>query len=193
MSDDEFPCAYLSAHAFLESFEWIPAHVIDATLTREFLCQLKTSEQPHRWLLYAAMQRMAEQQKNHTIARSNEERLDAFLQAWVEGDLPTDLASISRWLKYVPGNRGHKLTRRRAFQEEHRHELNPPQSISPDTVASQSDELAFVQLRTSTTEWQLLNAAAHADLKHVATAFDMPLGTLKSLLCRCRARIRRAS
>jgi hypothetical protein len=188
-----------SDHTFLRSFRWASPQLINAVLA-----DLPPNTLPNdprerqRWLLYALLQHTADANHLDSVGWANEERINDYLDIIAGGTLPTDLLEIRIWLKYLPGNRALKHTRRRRLLDRFRSDLHrtgllvPSDSPSPDTDAEEADELAQIRHRTSEREWHLLCRAATEDLRDVAKSESLPLGTLKSLLSRCRARLRPA-
>jgi hypothetical protein len=136
------------------------------------------------------MQQTADSRKLDPRAWANDERLDAYLDAMAGRTLPPELTELSRWLRYLPGNRAQKHKRRCRLQERFRNDLRRPEPPRPDVVAELSDELAWLQSGTTKREWRLLYQGVVEGLEAVAKSEGMRLGTLKSLLSRCRARLR---
>ena len=179
---------------FLESLRWISPHVIDGVLANpanHFLPDELKSRQC--WLLYAAIQFIADAQRRYPIERPLEERLDAFLEALETGELPDDLQDAGTWLRYLPGNRAKKHDRQDRLLKRFQNDLRRPEPISPPAAAEKADDLVHVRANVSDSEWILLNRTAAEELATVALSMGMALGTLKSMLSRCRARLRRAS
>ena len=179
--------------SFLKSLGWAPPQLVDATLAAlppDSLPRNPAARQ--RWLLYTLLQRAADSRSLDALAWANDERAEDFLDALADGTLPTEFTEIRRWLKHLPGNRAQKHAHRRRLLEQHRHTLLRPTLPPPVAVAEQADELAALRRMTSDREWDLLNRVAADGLRTVAVAESMPMGTLKSLLSRCRQRLRMA-
>jgi hypothetical protein len=177
--------------SFLKSLGWASPRLVEATLATLPANSLPTDlAQRERWLLYTLLQQAADDRTLNALAWANDERAEDFLDTIVGGTLPTEFTELARWLKHLPGNRAQKHARRRRLLRQHRHDLRRPALPSPEAVAEQADELAAVRRTTSDREWELLNRVAADSLGTVAVAESMPTGTLKSLLSRCRHRLR---
>ena len=147
-----------------------------------------TARQP--WLLYAVPQHSADGHRLNALAWANDERIAAYLDALIVRKPPADFSKLGPWLKHLPGNRAQKHARRRRLLERFRNDLHRPGFPRPDAVAEQADGLARLRSRMTAREWHLLRRAAAEGLKTVAESEGLRLGTLKSLLSRCRARLR---
>jgi hypothetical protein len=183
--------------AFLKSFGWIPPRLIDAVLAAIPPDSLPTDlVQRRRWLLYAVLQQTAESHTLDFLAWANDERAKDFLDKIADGTLPTTFTELGRWLKYLPNNRAKKHFRRLSLLQRYRTDLVrvgllvPPDPPSPDAHLLQTERLADLQSRTTNSEWHLLQRAAAEPLMAIAASESLPLGTIKSLLSRCRRRLR---
>ncbi len=179
--------------SFLKSLGWAPPRLIDAALAALPPNSLPTDPpRRQRWLLYTLLQQAADSRSLNALAWANDERAEDFIDAIADGTLPTEFTALGRCLKHLPGNRAQKHAHRRRLLEQHRHALCRPTLPPPVAVAEQADELAAVRRMTSDREWDLLNRVAADGLGTIAVAEAMPTGTLKSLLSRCRQRVRMA-
>jgi hypothetical protein len=186
------PCNQ-SDRDFLLSFRLAPPRLIDsllATLPSDALPEAIGERQ--RWLLCALLQQTVDIRHIDAMAWANDERFESFLDACVAGDLPADLHELGPRLKYMPGNRAQKHSRRGRLLERYCNDFRRT-TPSPATRAELADDVAWVKKRTTDREFRLLGRAAVEPLEEIAKSEGLPLGTLKSLLSRCRARLLAAS
>ena len=178
---------------FLESLDWISPDVIDVVLADPANHFLPNKPQPRQpWLLYAALQFIAAAQRRYPVERALEERLKAFLDALSDGEIPDDLQKAGAWLKYLPGNRAKKHVRQDRLLKKFANDLRPPEPLSPLVAAERADDIEYVRSHVTGDEWVLLRRAAAEELATLAMSVGLAVGTLKSKLCRCRARLRPA-
>jgi hypothetical protein len=182
---------------FLRSLGWASPQLIDAVLADLPPNSLPDDSRERKcWLLYALLQRTADANHLDSLAWANEERINDYLDIIAGGKLPDDLLAMRVWLKYLPGNRAQKHSRQRRLLVRFRNDLHrvglvvPSDPAPPDADAEEADDLAQVRRRASEREWRLLCRAAAEDLEGIAESENLPNGTLKSLLSRCRARLR---
>jgi hypothetical protein len=180
-----------SDRSFLESLGWPSPRLIDSTLAALTFDGLpEDAVERQRWLLYTLLQLTADSNRLNELAWANDERAEVYLKAIDEGTLPPDVAELANWLKNLSGNRAQKHARRQRLLQAHKHELKRPGEPNPVTTAERNDELARVKRLTTEWEWSLLRGAENDGLRTVAEAEGVLLGTLKSQLSRCRARLR---
>ena len=180
---------------FLSSMRWPSPRLID-----EVLADLPPDSLPddpcerQRWLLYALLQYTADAQNLDALAWANEDRINEYLDLIANGELPEDLLDLRVWLKHIPSNRTQKHVRRRHLLKRFRNDLLSRQRFPrPEAKAEQDDQKARVWRLTSDREWRLLNRAAVEGLEAIAESEGLQMGTVKSLLSRCRARLRQSS
>jgi hypothetical protein len=177
---------------FLESFDCISPEVIDAVLADPANWSLPAGGPARqRWLLYSALQAAVAAQRYSRPERALEERLDKFLTAFLDGELPDDLREARKWLRNLPSNRAKKHAHQDRLLEEFARGAGRRQAVSSAAAAEVSDDLRLVRRHVSDLEWILLNRATVEELATVALSLGLALGTLKSMLSRCRARVRR--
>jgi hypothetical protein len=138
------------------------------------------------------MQFIVAAQRHHRVERALEERLDTFLSALAMGKVPADLRQASRWLRNLPGNRAKKHARQDRLLKRFGNDLRRPEPVSPLAAAERSDDIEYVRSHVTENEWILLSRASVEELVTLALSVGLGIGTLKSKLSRCRARVRRA-
>jgi hypothetical protein len=198
--------------AFLRSLGWVPPSLIEAVLAMLPLGSLTgTPAERRRWLLYAVLQHTADARRLDSLAWASDERLAAYLGGVADGELPGDPAELGPWLKHLLANRAKKHFHRwrllERFHGRYRRTTPPRPRVTPlrpglaapyhQTGVEQADavthNLARVRSQATPREWHLLRRAASERLHVIAESEGLTLGTLKSLLSRCRARLRQAA
>lgn len=182
---------------FLTSMRWPAPRLIDMVLSKLPVGSLPDDpRERQRWLLYALLQHTADAQKLDMHAWANEDRINEYLDYIDSGNLPSDLLGLRVWLKHAPGNRCQKYARRYRLIERYRNDLVRSEIPCPEGDPERTDELARelanVRRLTSDREWHFLKRAATESLESIAESENLPLGTVKSILSRCRARLRSA-
>jgi hypothetical protein len=137
------------------------------------------------------MQFIAVAQRHQRVERALEERLDAYLSALAMGKVPEDLRQAGSWLRNLPGNRAKKHARQDRLLRRFGNDLRRPEPVSPLAAAERSDDIEYVRSHVSENEWILLSRASVDELATLALSVGLAIGTLKSKLSRCRARLRR--
>lgn len=134
------------------------------------------------WDEYARVQRQVE------MGTARDEQLDALLKRHSDGH-PFDLYDCRRRLKNLDRNVGRKFRDRLVLLERNAFWITRPSTVPPVMASALAESRAAVRLAAGD-DWDILRETADGDYSTIAQKMDLPVGTLKSRISRCRAKLR---